>query len=130
MFSYSFHPTSLHLISSESQGLPKHLRMIQHWVNLKQKRKTQRRLIVKTVIFLVYLNIEVYLNIGITERIFQKLSVWCILLIPELVKLSPEDCKFGVSLDYIVKPCLKNNKKKTSQLYWIAIMVEIEWIDI
>jgi hypothetical protein len=37
---------------------------------------------------------------------------WCMPIIPALRRLIQEDCKFKVSLSYIVRPCLKTKTGK------------------
>jgi hypothetical protein len=38
-----------------------------------------------------------------------------VLVIPALGRLKQEDCKFQVSMGYIVRPCLKTKQNKTKQ---------------
>jgi hypothetical protein len=38
---------------------------------------------------------------------------WCTPVIPALRRWKQEDCKFGVSLGYIVRPCLKSTMKNS-----------------
>jgi hypothetical protein len=42
----------------------------------------------------------------------QGMVAWCIPVIPALRKLRLEDGEFKANLNFIVRPCLKNNKNK------------------
>jgi hypothetical protein len=42
-------------------------------------------------------------------------------VIPALQRLKQEGSKFEASLGYIVRPCLKEKKKKKTPVYWSKI---------